>query len=61
MCCFFSAFGLFVFAASSSQCDHGECGSLQRAGILPSPQTAEHQESGQVVPNLEGQAQVGML
>lgn len=42
----------------SSQCDDGERGSVQRAGVLSSSQTSEHQESGQVVPHLEGQAQV---
>ncbi|KAI3351483.1 hypothetical protein L3Q82_020331, partial [Scortum barcoo] len=36
----------------------GECGSVQRAGVLSSSQTSEHKESGQVVPHLEGQAQV---
>lgn len=40
------------------QCDDGECGQVQGAGILSSPQTAEHQESGQMVPHLERQAQV---
>lgn len=44
-------FGCFCFVLF--QCDDGECGPIQRAGILPSPQTAEHQEPGQVVPHLE--------
>lgn len=38
-------------------CDDGERGSVQRAGVLSSSQTSEHQESGQMVPHLEGQAQ----
>lgn len=38
-------------------CDDGECVSFQRSGILSSSQTSEHQESGQMVPHLEGQAQ----
>lgn len=36
---------------------NGECGSVQRSGVLSSSQTPEHQESGQMVPHLEGQAQ----
>lgn len=43
---------------SPAQCDHGERGSVQGAGVLSSSQTSEHQESGQMVPHLEGQAQV---
>lgn len=35
------------------QRDDGECGPIQRAGVLPSPQTPEHQESGEMVPHLE--------
>lgn len=37
--------------------DDGEHRSVQRAGVLSSSQTPEHQESGQMVPHLEGQAQ----
>lgn len=38
-------------------CDDGECRSVQGAGVLSSSQTSEHQESGEMVPYLEGQAQ----
>lgn len=38
-------------------CDDGECGSVQRSRVLSSSQTSEHQESGQMVPHLEGQTQ----
>lgn len=38
-------------------CDDGERVPVQRAGVLSSSQTSEHQESGQMVPHLEGQAQ----
>lgn len=48
---------LFVFSCPPQR-DDGECGSVQRPGVLSSSQTAEHQESGQMVPHLEGQAQV---
>lgn len=43
----------FTFCFFSYQRDDGECGPIQRAGILPSPQTPEHQESGEMVPHLE--------
>lgn len=38
-------------------CDDGERVPVQGAGVLSSSQTSEHQESGQMVPHLEGQAQ----
>lgn len=49
---------VFYFVLFFPQCDDGERVSVQRSGILSSPQTSEHQESGQMVPYLEGQAQV---
>lgn len=49
---------LFLSVFLCLQRDDGERGPVQRAGILSSSQTAEHQESGQMVPHLEGQAQV---
>lgn len=46
-----------VLPGEDDICDNGERVSVQRSGILSSSQTSEHQESGQMVPHLEGQAQ----
>lgn len=46
-----------VLPREDDLCDDGERGPFQRSGVLSSSQTAEHQEPGQMVPHLEGQAQ----
>lgn len=52
------AFNHILLLFCYSQRDDGECVSVQGPGVLSSSQTPEHQESGQMVPHLEGQTQV---